>query len=67
VLDSLGYHDYEGVALRDDEKPRLQDDLGSANYLMLKNDGLLTVGKTVAVAIVSSGARRGSRMRRFCS
>ena len=23
VLASLGYHDYEGVALRDDEKPRL--------------------------------------------
>jgi ribulose-5-phosphate 4-epimerase/fuculose-1-phosphate aldolase len=52
VLDSLGYHDYEGVALRDDEKPRLQDDLGSANYLMLRNHGLLTVGKTVADAFL---------------
>jgi ribulose-5-phosphate 4-epimerase/fuculose-1-phosphate aldolase len=52
VLDSLGYHDYEGVALRDDEKPRLQDDLGKANYLMLKNHGLLTVGKTVADAFL---------------
>ena len=30
VLASLAYHDYEGVALRDDEKPRLQADLGSA-------------------------------------
>ena len=28
VLASLGYHDYEGVALRDDEKPRLVADLG---------------------------------------
>ena len=28
VLASLAYHDYEGVALRDDEKPRLQADLG---------------------------------------
>jgi hypothetical protein len=28
VLASLGYHDYEGVALRDDEKPRLVRDLG---------------------------------------
>jgi ribulose-5-phosphate 4-epimerase/fuculose-1-phosphate aldolase len=52
VLDSLGYHDYEGVALRDEEKPRLQDDLGNANYLMLKNHGLLTVGKTVADAFL---------------
>ena len=29
VLASLAYHDYEGVALRDDEKPRLQADLGT--------------------------------------
>ncbi|WP_028217334.1 class II aldolase/adducin family protein [Paraburkholderia oxyphila] len=53
VLDSLGYHDYEGVALRDDEKPRLQDDLGHANYLMLRNHGLLTVGRTIADAFLS--------------
>src|SRR5689334_2570929 len=28
VLTSLAYHDYEGIALRDDEKPRLVKDLG---------------------------------------
>jgi len=50
VLSSLGYHDYEGVALRDDEKPRLVRDLGSNNFLMLRNHGLLTVGRTVADA-----------------
>ena len=43
VLASLAYHDYEGVAFRDDEKPRLQADLGNANFLMLRNHGLLTV------------------------
>ena len=52
VLGSLAYHDYEGVALRDDEKPRLQADLGRANYLMLRNHGLLTVGRTVADAFL---------------
>ena len=52
VLASLAYHAYEGVALRDDEKPRLTDDLGSANYLMLRNHGLLTVGKTIADAFL---------------
>jgi ribulose-5-phosphate 4-epimerase/fuculose-1-phosphate aldolase len=52
VLSSLAYHDYEGVALRDDEKPRLQADLGHANYLMLRNHGLLTVGKTIADAFL---------------
>ena len=50
VLSSLGYHDYEGVALRDDEKPRLVADLGEKNFLMLRNHGLLTVGRTIADA-----------------
>lgn len=53
VLSSLGYHDYEGVALRDDEKPRLQADLGRNNYLMLRNHGLLTVGPSVAEAFLA--------------
>jgi len=53
VLGSLAYHDYEGVALRDDEKPRLQADLGRANYLMLRNHGLLTVGRTIADAFLN--------------
>jgi ribulose-5-phosphate 4-epimerase/fuculose-1-phosphate aldolase len=53
VLGSLAYHDYEGVALRDDEKPRLQADLGRANYLVLRNHGLLTVGRTIADAFLN--------------
>ncbi|QKO23341.1 class II aldolase/adducin family protein [Rhodoferax sp. BAB1] len=53
VLGSLAYHAYEGVALRDEEKPRLQADLGTANYLMLRNHGLLTVGKTIAEAFLN--------------
>ncbi len=53
VLASLAYHDYEGVAFRDDEKPRLQADLGTANFLMLRNHGLLTCGKTIADAFLS--------------
>jgi ribulose-5-phosphate 4-epimerase/fuculose-1-phosphate aldolase len=53
VLASLGYHDYEGVALRDDEKPRLVRDLGDRNYLMLRNHGLLTVGPTIADAFLA--------------
>jgi ribulose-5-phosphate 4-epimerase/fuculose-1-phosphate aldolase len=53
VLSSLGYHDYEGVALRDDEKPRLVHDLGDKTHLMLRNHGLLTVGRTVADAFLA--------------
>ncbi len=53
VLASLGYHDYEGVALREDERPRLVADLGGNSFLMLRNHGLLTVGATVADAFLS--------------
>jgi ribulose-5-phosphate 4-epimerase/fuculose-1-phosphate aldolase len=53
VLASLGYHAYEGVALSDDEKPRLVADLGLNTYLMLRNHGLLTVGKTMADAFLA--------------
>ena len=53
ALASLGYHDYEGPALRDDEKPRLVKDLGNKTSLMLRNHGLLTVGPTVADAFLA--------------
>ncbi|MES2632457.1 MAG: class II aldolase/adducin family protein [Pseudomonadota bacterium] len=53
VLASLAYHDYEGVALRDEEKARLQADLGRANNLVLRNHGLLVCGKTIAEAFLS--------------
>jgi ribulose-5-phosphate 4-epimerase/fuculose-1-phosphate aldolase len=53
VLSSLAYHDYEGVALVDDEKPRLLRDLGDRRFLMLRNHGLLTVGRSVAEAFVA--------------
>lgn len=52
VIPSLGYHDYEGVALNDDEKPRLVRDLANNQFLMLRNHGLLTVGRTIADAFM---------------
>jgi ribulose-5-phosphate 4-epimerase/fuculose-1-phosphate aldolase len=53
VLTSLGYHDFEGPALHDDEKPRLVADLGEHSALILRNHGLLTVGESVADAFVT--------------
>jgi ribulose-5-phosphate 4-epimerase/fuculose-1-phosphate aldolase len=50
ILASLAYHGYEGVALNEDEKPRLVRDLGDKNFLMLRNHGLLTVGESIADA-----------------
>jgi ribulose-5-phosphate 4-epimerase/fuculose-1-phosphate aldolase len=52
-LTSLGYHDYEGIALRDEEKPRLVADLGANACLILRNHGLLTVGRTIADAFLT--------------
>lgn len=52
VLASLAYHNYEGVALRDDEKPRLVRDLGDRNFLMLRNHGLLTVAESIPDAFL---------------
>ena len=50
VLRNLAYHDYEGVALREDEKARLVADLGNKSFLMLRNHGLLTCGRTIPEA-----------------
>lgn len=51
-LVSLAYHDYEGVALNEDEKPRLVADLGGNNAMILRNHGLLTTGKSIADAFL---------------
>ena len=48
ALASLGYHDYEGIAVNDAEKPRLVADLGNNTNLILRNHGLLTVGPAIA-------------------
>lgn len=52
-MNSLAYHDYEGLALSDEERPRLVADFGDKTYLMLRNHGLLTVGKTIADAFLN--------------
>ena len=53
IIPTLGYHDYEGIALYEAEKPRLRASLGTNTYLILRNHGLLTVGKTVADAFLA--------------
>src|SRR5271163_1936277 len=52
VLSSLAYHDYEGVALREDEGPRLVRDLGGKNFFMLRNHGLITIANNVPDAFL---------------
>ncbi|UUO22900.1 class II aldolase/adducin family protein [Colwellia sp. M166] len=52
ALASLSYHDYEGLAVNEDEKLRLQQDLGNSNFMLLRNHGALTMGKTIGDAFM---------------
>jgi len=52
ALASIGYHNYEGLALNAAEKPRLVADLGKSQTLILRNHGLLTVGRSAAEAFL---------------
>ena len=47
---NIAYHDYEGLALDAEEKERLVAHLGERKWMVLRNHGLLTVGRTVAEA-----------------
>ncbi len=47
---SLSYHDYEGVALYEEEKARLVADLGGEWTMILRNHGLLSCGISAADA-----------------
>ncbi len=51
-LSGIAYHNYEGVALNEEEKPRLVADLGAKNFMILRNHGLLTCGRTAAEAFL---------------
>lgn len=55
VLPSLAYHGYEGLAVHEEEKHRLQKDLGTNNFFLLPNHGALTVGRTVGEALMRFG------------
>ena len=48
----IAHHEYEGVAVDHDERPRLQKDLGDKNLMLLWNHGTLAIGETVAEAFM---------------
>lgn len=57
----LSYHDFEGPSMRLDERARLVRSLGLNSSLVLRNHGLLTVGRTVPEAFI-----RFWRLNRAC-
>ncbi len=52
ALASITYHDYEGIAVDEEEKQSLQRDLGDKTHLILRNHGLLVVAGSVADAFL---------------
>lgn len=46
----IGYHDYQGVVLDTKEQASLLEDLGQGEALILRNHGVMTVGRTVGEA-----------------
>jgi len=52
ALASISYHDYEGLAVNEDERARIQSDLGDANFMLLRNHGGLTLGQTIGDAFM---------------
>lgn len=48
----IAYHDYEGPSLDTDERERLLDDLGEHQVMILRNHGLMTVGRTIPEAFI---------------
>jgi ribulose-5-phosphate 4-epimerase/fuculose-1-phosphate aldolase len=46
----VAYHDYEGISLDLDERERIFQSIGNKNFLIMRNHGLLTVGRTIAEA-----------------
>jgi len=52
VLPQVRYHDYEGVATSLEERESLKRDLGDRHILILRNHGLLTLGRSAYEAFM---------------
>ncbi|NKB21681.1 MAG: hypothetical protein GKS01_14415 [Alphaproteobacteria bacterium] len=60
VYGQVTYHDFEGIAQEADEAPRILADLGDKYTMIMRNHGLLTVGRTIAEAMAFMGRLVGA-------
>jgi ribulose-5-phosphate 4-epimerase/fuculose-1-phosphate aldolase len=49
---AMGRHEYEGVAIELGERERLIANIGTHDVLLLRNHGVLTVGRTIPAAFI---------------
>lgn len=52
LFNEIAYHDYEGIAMREDEKITITRDLGDKKVMLMRNHGSLTAGSSVAEAFM---------------
>ncbi len=52
LFGDIAYHDYEGIAMREDEKVTIVRDLGDKKVMLLRNHGTLTAGATIPEAFM---------------
>jgi ribulose-5-phosphate 4-epimerase/fuculose-1-phosphate aldolase len=62
VIGDIAYHDYEGTGRSRDERARFLADFGDKHIMVLRNHGLIIVGRTIAEAFVAT-----YRMERACA
>lgn len=60
-IGQLAYHDFEGVTVRAEEGERLIANLGDKRCMLLRNHGILVMGRSVAEAYI-----RHWRLQRAC-
>jgi len=53
IYQQVAYHEFEGITVDPDEKPRLIADLGTRNLMILRNHGLLALGASVPAAFTA--------------
>ncbi len=52
LFGDIAYHDYEGIAMREDEKITIVRDLGEKKVMLLRNHGTLTAGTSIPEAFM---------------
>ena len=60
LTNRVAYHDFEGLTVMDDEKPRLIANMGDKSMLILRNHGLLTCGRSIPEAFYNMWALQRS-------
>jgi ribulose-5-phosphate 4-epimerase/fuculose-1-phosphate aldolase len=62
VIGDVAYHDYEGTGRSEDERARFLADFGGKHIMVLRNHGLIIIGRTIAEAFTAT-----YRMERACA